>query len=123
MKKTKTAISMVVLTIFMLAASGTFAQKSTKEIKIATSAQCGMCKDRIEGALAYETGIKSSSLDIPSKVLTVKYNTAKTDETKIRKVVNNLGYDADDTKADPTAYSKLPACCKKKEGDHSNCKH
>jgi cation transport ATPase len=123
MKNSTTAISMVFITVFMLAASATFAQKSTKEIKISTSAQCGMCKDRIEGAFAYESGVKKSTLDVQTKVLTVVYNPAKTDDKKIRKVLNDLGYDADDTKGDAAAYAKLPACCKKKEDSHINCTH
>lgn len=30
------------------------------------------------------------------------------------KIVSQLGYDADDIKADPKAYAKLPKCCKHK---------
>jgi periplasmic mercuric ion binding protein len=112
-------VTLMITVLLMLSACG-FSQKNTKEIKIQTSAVCAMCKDRIEGAFAYETGVKKTDLDLQTKILTVVYNPAKTDENKIRKIINDLGYDADDTKADPTAYSKLPACCKKKEVDHSN---
>ena len=112
--KTKNVVTTTfIVAIFMMISACGFSQKNTKEIKIQTSAQCGMCKDRIEGAFAYEAGVKKTNLDLQTKVLTVVYNPEKTDENKIRKILNNLGYDADNTKGDPKAYEKLPACCKK----------
>jgi copper chaperone CopZ len=83
------------------------------EIKIKTSAVCGMCKEKIEGALAYEKGVKKSELNMEDMVLTVTYNPSKTDPDKIRQVISKAGYDADDVLADPTAYTSLPGCCKK----------
>ena len=102
-----------VFVISLLITSTTFAQKNTEEIKIKTSAQCEMCKTRIEEAMAFEKGIVSSNLDLEDKVLTVTYKTGKTTPEKIRKAVNAVGYDADDTMADPKAYADLPGCCKK----------
>lgn len=122
--KTKRVIpAMLMLTILVMVSSCGFSQKNTKEIKIQTSAQCGMCKDRIEGAFAYEPGVKKSNLDLNNKVLTVVYNPAKTDENKLRLALNNLGYDADNTKANMAAYEKLPACCKKHDKPSESFSH
>lgn len=107
------------LVVFAFAAQAGFAQK-TAEIQIKTSAQCGMCKDRIEKAMAYERGVKSATLDLESKVLTVSYKTKKTSPEKIRKAISQTGYDADEVPADPQAYEKLPACCKKGGHDHDH---
>jgi periplasmic mercuric ion binding protein len=91
-----------------------FAQKPKWEtIEIKTSAICGMCKETIETALAYEKGIKKSSLDVKSKVITVTYNPAKTNPGNIRMAIAKSGYDADDVQADEKAYEKLESCCKK----------
>lgn len=97
-----------------------FAQdgKKSEEIKIKTSAVCGMCKATIEKGLAYEKGVEKATLDVDSKVLTVKYNTQKTSADKIKKAVNDLGYDADDAPATPRAYERLDECCKKDAGHH-----
>jgi copper chaperone CopZ len=92
------------------------AQKSepkVKEIKIQTSAICGMCEERIESNMAFEKGVKSVELDDKTKIVTIEYRTAKTDPDKLREAISKLGYDADDVEADPKAYEKLPACCKK----------
>ena len=92
-----------------------------KEVKIKTSAICEMCKERIERNLAFEKGVKESSLDLNDKVVTVKYNPKKTDVSKIKANIAKTGYDADDVTADEKGYSKLPGCCKKSSTmSHSN---
>jgi copper chaperone CopZ len=101
------------LVISLFFTSAVFAQKKTEEIKIKTSAQCEMCKTRIETALAYEKGVVKSNLDLSDKVVTVTYKPGKTTPEKIRKALNAVGYDADDTQADPKAYAALSPCCKK----------
>jgi len=105
----KRSIVIVLMIFFGLTAHS----QNTDTLKIATSAQCGMCKDALEKAMAYERGVIESELDLSDKVLTVIYKTKRTDADKIRKAVSNVGYDADDIKANSRAYAKLPACCKK----------
>jgi copper chaperone CopZ len=89
-----------------------------KEIKIQTSAICGMCEERLETNMAFEKGVKSVVLDEKTKVLTIVYKTAKTDPKKLREAISKLGYDADDVEAESKAYAKLPACCKKDVAPH-----
>ena len=50
----------------------------TATAQFKTSAVCDMCKARIEKSMAYEKGVQSAVLDVPSKVLTVTYKTDKT---------------------------------------------
>ncbi len=88
-----------------------FAQNA--EVKIKTSAICDKCKATIERDLLFEKGIKKADLDLDSKVVTVVYNSKKTDEQKIRIAITKIGYDADSLAADHAAYLKLPDCCKK----------
>lgn len=80
---------------------------------IKTSAQCEMCKETIEKALAYERGIISSELDLKTKEVKVVFNPGKTTPEKIRKAISLAGYDADEVPADTKAYQRLPLCCKK----------
>ena len=96
------------LTLFI----GVSSAQSVNEVKIKTSAECGSCKERLEGKLNYTAGIKFAELDVPSKVLTVKFSEKKISLDEIRKIISALGYDADEVKANPEALNKLPACCK-----------
>ena len=81
-------------------------------IRIKTSSICEQCKERIENDLSFEKGIKSSNLDLKTKIVTVVYNPKKTDEQRIRVAITKIGYDADTMKADQKSFRKLPDCCK-----------
>jgi copper chaperone CopZ len=103
-----------ILLISVLLVPGALAQdRKLEEVKIKTSSQCGMCKERIEEALAFTKGVKKSELNLETQIVTVKYKKEKTSPEKIRKAISRAGYDADDVAADMKAYKKLPACCKK----------
>ena len=106
------------LVIFVFSATCLGQQKKTDTVVIKTSAICGMCKDRIEGALAFEKGIKSATLDVETKDLTIIYNPGKTSPDHLRKTISKIGYDADTIPANQAAYNKLPACCKKDASKH-----
>jgi len=87
-------------------------------VKFKTSAVCEMCKARIEKSLAYEKGVQSAVLDVPTQVVTVTYKTDKTTPAALRTAVQKTGYDADDLTADARAYNRLPDCCKKTNAVH-----
>ncbi len=113
MKKLR-LIWMPVIALLIMYSGKVNAQDATAaELKIKTSAVCGMCKETIEKHMAFEKGVKKSSLDVETKILTVTYNPQKTTPDMLRKAVSKSGYDADDVKADTKAYKKLDACCKK----------
>lgn len=113
----KKLIKSIFVLVFMLGTASFSqaqdAEPKEKEIKIQTSAICGMCEERIETNMAYEKGVKSVELDDETKIVTITYKTAKTNPEQLRKAISNLGYDADDVEANAEAYAKLPACCKK----------
>lgn len=94
-------------------ASVTLRDDKDKEVKIKTSAICGMCKARIERNLAFEKGVKASDLDVKTKIVTIKYNPDKTDVAKLKANISKTGYDAEEVPADEAGYNKLPSCCKK----------
>jgi periplasmic mercuric ion binding protein len=87
--------------------------KGNQEISITTSAQCEMCKERIEKALNETPGIKMANLDVETKVVKVVFNSNKISADQIRQAIANTGYDADNVGANEKAYGTLPTCCKK----------
>lgn len=105
--------SLKVFIIAILTINFAFAGDNPQVVKIKTSAVCGMCKRKIEKNLAFEKGIEDVNLDVPSKILTVKFNSKKTSIAEIKKKVSETGYDADEVPSDPVAYEKLSSCCKK----------
>ncbi len=81
------------------------------QVVIKTSAECNDCKVRIEEKLNYTKGIVFSDLDFKKQELTVKFRSDKITLEQIKKLVSELGYDADEVKANPEAQKKLPTCC------------
>lgn len=74
---------------------------------------CGTCGILFESELYKIRGLKRFDLNENEKTLTVYYNKEKTDLAEIKAYISNLGYNADEVKADPEAYEQLDDCCKK----------
>ncbi len=115
----KTIKRMIILLVITGLSNFIYGQNKGKEggienVKIKTSAQCEMCKKRIEDRLNNEKGVKWVNLDLATKYVEVRYDSKKTSVDKIRKAISEVGYDADSVKANEEAYSKLPGCCRKK---------
>ncbi|HRO75156.1 MAG TPA: hypothetical protein PLP27_03280 [Crocinitomicaceae bacterium] len=110
----KTNIKLIVGAFFLLISMNVSAQKqpSTLTKTFKTSANCSMCKDRIEDRLNYVKGVVYSELDTPTKMLTVKWRPKKISETEIKTIVSHIGYDIDEVPANVENQSKLPSCCK-----------
>ena len=65
----KTILLIITLFTFQFA----FNQKATESIVIKTSADCGMCQDKIETELNYSKGVKFAEVDLETKQVTIKY--------------------------------------------------
>jgi hypothetical protein len=72
MRKPGIFLLMVLLAAGLYAADGKF-----DTIMIKTSSQCDECKETIEEALAFEKGVKTSDLDVETRILTVTYKKSK----------------------------------------------
>jgi len=100
----------IFLLFFLVFNTALFAQKPLV-ITIQTSAQCGDCKQRIESTLNQTKGVVYAELNLETKVVEVKYKPSKTNAAAIKTALINIGYDADDRKANPSAQKALPLCC------------
>lgn len=103
----------VVLAFTLLTICAGYAQVQTAQIQ--TSAQCEMCKKKIEKKVMAVKGVKNAVLDMNTKTVKVKYDSKKVQLNEIKTAITQAGYDADDMKADEKAYSQLEDCCKKKK--------
>ncbi len=87
------------------------AQAQTKSVTFKVSGNCGMCKKTIEGA-AKNSGATYANWDADSKIMTVKYASAKSSFEKIQKGIADAGYDNEKYIGSDDAYNKLNECCK-----------
>ena len=92
-------------------------KKAVQSATIQTpTVQCEQCKKRIEEDLKRVDGIQKVIADFKRKTVKVTFITDRTNIEYIKTAIANIGYDADDVKANPEAYEKLPKTCKKKAG-------
>lgn len=114
----------IIMTAILLAAFAmpeSLAQEKNSKfetVEIQTSAICGMCKDRIEGDLAFKRGVRKVELDSETKIVTIEFRKNHTDKEQLKKAITKIGYDADDMPADQKAHDRLPACCQKGNEPH-----
>lgn len=110
-KNMKNVVMIVFAVMFVQFANAQEKKAKYETVVIQTSAECGDCQERIANMLNYTKGVKFSELDIESKKLTVKFQPAKISLETIKQNLVELGYDADEMKANPEAQQKLPSCC------------
>lgn len=107
---------LLVLTGLFFAFTVMAQQKLVQTVKINTPTIQGQpCKERLEQFLKYEEGVIKATVDFRKKITTIIYNTERTNVENLKTAIANNGFDADDVKANPEVYNKLPTACKKPE--------
>lgn len=84
--------------------------KNAKTVSIKVSGNCDMCKSRIDGAVA-KKGISKGDWNTDSKMLSLTFDSKKTTEDNLLKLVAYAGYDNEKFMAPDDAYANLPGCC------------
>lgn len=84
--------------------------KNAKTEKVKVYGNCGMCKKVIENA-AMRKGISKADWNEDTKVLTVTFDSKKTNSSAILKRVANAGYDSEIFTAPDNVYNNLHECC------------
>jgi copper chaperone CopZ len=94
----KTKFLILSIIAILMASLGLEAQITTKEhnktVTFDVSMTCENCQKTIQKNIAFEKGIKDMQVDLPSKRVTLKFDTRKTNEQKIVQAFEELGYTA-----------------------------
>ena len=117
--KIHTNILSAILGLFIMTSPALAGNSKYKTVEFHVDGVCNMCKERIENA-AYIKGVKHCEWNKDTEMLTVVYDPDKTDPDTVHKSIAAAGHDTEEMKADPEAYSKLPACCAYREGVHKH---
>lgn len=115
-KNLKPALTSVFIAVLLIAFyANSYSQKSgddTTIIKV-SSMQCGTCKKKITKALKQIDGVKEVDVNLETKEAKVTFDNSVVNVSQLENAITAAGYDANDKKADATAYEKLDECCKK----------
>ncbi|HNP24127.1 MAG TPA: hypothetical protein PKM63_12760 [Panacibacter sp.] len=83
--------------------------------------KCWVCKERLEQYLLKEKGPNSDAgiikwtINVTAGSMRIQYVPDRMPLSYIRTAINNAGFDADSTKAEPDSYKMLPPICKRTE--------
>lgn len=83
--------------------------------------KCWQCKERLDKYLIIENnanmqkGMIQWKINLLAGEIRVQYVPDRVSVDDIKTALNNAGFDADDEKAEPDAYKKLPPVCKRAE--------
>ncbi len=102
----------ILLALMAIVTMGAYAQNQSVVIKTNASLNCDKCINRFKENVPFFKGVKTYTYDAKTAVLTINYDSKKTNPDQIRQQISKLGYDADNVKADAAARAKLPDCCK-----------
>lgn len=81
--------------------------------------KCWTCKERLEQYLAREKGPNGDAgivkwvINMNAGTMRIQYVPDRITLDYIRTAINNAGFDADSTKAEPETYKTLPPLCKR----------
>jgi len=100
-----------VLFAFVLFFMGGISAQKSQTVVFKTSAQCGMCKERIEEVMNFVPGVKYAELNLKDMSLEIKFSTKKITVDELKKRVAAIGYTADDVEPKQEDVKKLPLCC------------
>ncbi len=103
--------SFIIVSLLVFIISCDSRKTATADIQLATI-QCGMCKKTIERGVSDVKGVVKVEVDVEKKIGLVTYKAGVVDLAVIEKAISALGYGANNTTANPTAYETLPRCCK-----------
>lgn len=84
--------------------------KNAKSISTKIWGNCGMCKTTIETA-GNKKNVALVDWNKDTKMASITYDTAKTNQQEVLKRIALVGYDSDSFLAPNDVYAKLPSCC------------
>jgi heavy metal-binding protein len=70
------------------------------------------CMPVIDDALGKDRGVIGYHIDILNNVIHMYLDKTKTTKPNVEKLIADAGFDANNTKANPEAFNKLPQSCK-----------
>ena len=109
--KIKLKLSTIFFSVVLFFCTAHLSAQKSQTVTFQTSAQCGMCKERIEKEMNFAPGVQYAELNMDDMSLTIKFKSKKTTADDLRKRVAAIGYTADGVKPKEEDVKKLPLCC------------
>lgn len=76
-----------------------------------TNRVCEKCKYNLGRNIVFEKGVRDVVVDVEKKLITIKYDSSKTNLANLKKYIASIGFDADELRADIYKRERLRDCC------------
>lgn len=107
-----------ILTIgFALLSILSFSQSKSKKVETTTfwvASACSMCEETIEKAMDTK-GVLTADYSLETSQLTVTYKPKKISLNKIHQILNENGYDTEQSICTEEQYNRVDPCCRYRE--------
>ena len=101
-------INVLLVSLLTTLSINVFAQSDSTSFKV--YGNCGMCKKRIEASVK-GSAVSMANWNVKSKIMVVKFDSAKINPDQLQQKVAAVGHDTDKFTADKAVYDELPGCC------------
>jgi len=113
-------IRMLFFALAVAACPFTSAQESTiQEAQLKVFGNCGMCKTRIEKAVAIKE-VKYTKWNKSTKMLRIAFRTPGMTLDSLEQRIAAAGHDTEKYKAPDEVYASLPSCCLYRNGENTH---
>ena len=89
-----TLIAILAMTVFSANAEILDKKDKKAEVTFLVSMTCENCQKRIESNIPYEKGVTDLEVDLPNKLVTIKYRKDKTTADKLKAAIKEMGFTA-----------------------------
>jgi len=69
-----------------------------EQVVFSVSMDCHNCEQQIKKNIPFEKGVKDLTTNLDKKLVTIKYQTDKTDKDKLKKSIEKLGFTCEEVK-------------------------
>ena len=90
----KQILLVILAALFLACPMVLVAKKKTVTVTYEVSMHCKKCVEKLNDNIAFMKGVEDLKVSLDEKTVTITYNPAKTDEAKLVKAIEKLGYTA-----------------------------
>ena len=96
-------VQIILAVVFLLGTVTVSAQDKTKnnkeeQVVFSVNMHCHNCEQKVKKNIPYEKGVKDLTTDLEKQLVTIKYQTDKTDKAKLKKSIEKLGFTCEEVK-------------------------
>jgi len=75
-------------------------RQNTREAQVVFSVDmdCHNCEQKVKKNIPYQRGVKDLTTNLDKQLVTIKYQTNRTDKDKLKKSIEKLGFKAEEVK-------------------------